>query len=158
MKEKNTQKTYLIISLISVVLSVAFMVVNYLAFPSFLVHPVLNSVALLFFVLSLTSLTAAVKEKAPIYFLLGGVLLSLVILYVLLALFIELWWIAVVCTIAVLVVVMLLSYIIVGNKTEEIALNKSKDYKDYLQRKEEKEKAEESKEKQELPEIKSFKE
>lgn len=158
MKEKNTQKTYLIISLISVVLSVAFMVVNYLAFPSFLVHPVLNSVALLFFVLSLTSLTAAVKEKAPIYFLLGGVLLSLVILYVLLALFIELWWIAVVCTIAVLVVVMLLSYIIVGNKTEEIALNKSKDYKDYLHRKEEKEKAEESKEKQELPEIKSFKE
>lgn len=158
MKQNNSQKTYLIISLISVVLSVAFMVVNYLAFPSFLVHPVLNSVALLTIIFSATSFVAAVKEKAPIYFMIGGVLLSLFVLYILLALVIEAWWIAVVCAIAVLVVSMLLSYIIAGNKTESIALNKSQDYKNYIQRKEEKEKAEENKEKQEFPQIKSFKE
>ena len=157
MTAKNSQKIYLIIALISVILSVAFMVVNYLVFPLFLVHPVLNAIALLSLILSITSFVVAIKNKAPVYFMLGGFLLSLVTLYLLLALVIELWWIAVVCTVAVLVVTMLLSYIVAGNKTEDIALNKSPEYKNYEQRKAEKEALEKGKEPEELPEIKSFK-
>ena len=44
-----------------------------------------------------------------------------------------------------------------GNHTEEIALNKSPDYKNYEQRKAEREKAEAESEPEQLPEIKSFK-
>ena len=55
------------------------------------------------------------------------------------------------------VIVMLLSLIVNGNKTEDIALNDNDDYKNYQERKAEEEAKKLNEEKEELPEIKSFK-
>lgn len=151
-------RAYILCLIAVIVLSVAFMVVNFLAFPDFLVHPVLNAVALASVLFAVTSYIKACSEKAPVYFMLGGILLGVVILYVLLSLFIELWWIAVVVTVALWLITGLTSYAIVGNKTEEIALNKSPEYKNYEERMKEKYAKAEEEDKKELPEIKSFKE
>lgn len=151
-------KVYLLIGIAIIVLSVAFMILNLLAFEDFLVHPVLNTVALIALSFAVVSYIKAFTEKAPVFFMLGGILFGFVLLYVLLALLIELWWIAVIITIAVWFITALTSYIIAGNKTEEIALNKSSEYKNYEERMKEKYEKGEKEEKKELPEIKSFKE
>ena len=52
-----------------------------------------------------------------------------------------------------IVVTLIFSLIIAGNKTEDIALNKSSDYKNYKERKLPKSQSQEEK----LPELKSFK-
>ena len=49
-----------------------------------------------------------------------------------------------------------LSFIIAGNKTEDIALNNHIEYKNYKQRKEEKIKLEQEEEKIKVPKIKSY--
>ena len=151
-------KAYLFCGIAIIVLSVAFMIVNFLVFPDFLVHPVLNAVAFLSLAFSAVSFIKAFSEKAPVYFMLGGILCGFVVLYVLLSLIIDLWWIAVVITVAIWFITALVSFIVAGNKTEEIALNKSPDYKNYEERMKEKYEKAAEEEKKELPEIKSFKE
>ena len=151
-------KAYLLCGIAIIVLSVAFMVINLLYFEDFLVHPVLNAVALLAALFAIVSYVKAFSAKAPVYFMLGGILLGLVILYVLLALFIKFWWVAIIITIAVFMITALVSYIVAGNRTEEIALNKSSEYKNYEERMKEKYEQAEKEDKKELPEIKSFKE
>lgn len=151
-------KAYLCCGIAIIVLSVAFMIVNYLSFPDFLVHPVLNAIAFLLIAFTILAYVKAISAKAPVYFMLGGIMLGFVILYVLIAALPKLWWIAIVVTIAVWAITALLSYIISGNKTEEIALNKSPDYKNYEERMKEKYAEAEKKDNKELPEIKSFKE
>lgn len=161
MSKEKSGKFFLIYGIAVVVVAVAFMVVNLLVFPEFLVHPVLNSVALAALLLSVTAYYKAVTCKAPVYFMVGGILIGLVVLYVLLATLIKFWWVAVVCTLAVWIITALVSYVIAGNHTEEIALNKNDDYKDYETRMKEKRETalkEDEKAKEELPEIKSFKE
>lgn len=154
---KNNKK-YLGLGIAIIVLSVAFMIVNYLCFSDFLVHPVLNAVALAVLAFSIVSYIKAFTEKAPVYFMLGGILIGFVVLYVLIASLPEIWWIAVVITVAIWLITALTSFIVAGNKTEEIALNKSPDYKDYNERMKEKYEQAKKEDNKELPEIKSFKE
>ncbi|MDY6367738.1 MAG: hypothetical protein SPL13_04415 [Clostridia bacterium] len=161
MAKEKSGKFYLIYGIAVIVIAVAFMLLNLFLFPKFLFHPILNSVALAATLFSLTAYIKAIKSKAPVFFMLGGILIGLVVLYVLLATMIELWWVAVVCTVAVWLITGLVSYVIAGNQTEAIALNKNEEYKDYTVRNKEKyEKAEEEdkKAKEELPSLKSFKE
>lgn len=94
-------------------------------------------------------------EKSPWYFFISAILIGLALLYALLA-YIP-WYLDIIIFVCLLAVVSILSFIVAGRETEDIALNKSSDYKNYEQRKEEKEKLE-SKEEKELPKIKSFKE
>ena len=67
------------------------------------------------------------------------------------------WWVALVILVVTVMIFPVISIIVCGNKTEDIALNKSEDYKNYEQRKAEKEAEEAAKEPEPLPEIKSFK-
>ena len=134
------------------------MILNILLFKDFLFHPALNAVALLSLLFAIVSYVKAFSAKAPVYFMLGGILLSLVVLYLLLSLFIKFWWVAILVTAALLMITALVSYIIAGNKTEQIALNKSPEYKNYEERMKEKYEQAEKEDKKELPEIKSFKE
>ena len=117
-------RLYLLFGIAIIVLSVAFMIINLFAFEDFLVHPVLNAVALAALSFAVVSFVKAFSAKAPVFFMLGGILTGLVVLYVLLALIKDYWWVAVVITIALWFITALLSMIIVGNKTEEISLNK----------------------------------
>lgn len=158
MTQAKKGKAYLLCGIAIIVLSVAFMVLNLLLFKDFLVHPVLNAVALSALLFAIVSYVKAYTAKAPVYFMLGGILLGFVVLYVLLALFIEVWWVAVIVAAALFMITALISYYIAGNKTEEIALNKSPEYKNYQERMKEKYEQAEKEDKKELPEIKSFKE
>ncbi len=94
-------------------------------------------------------------RKSVFYFFLSAILLGLALVYAL-SNYID-WWIGVIVVAVVWAIFGCVSFIANGNRTEDIALNKSPDYKDYKQRKAEKEAAEQAEEKKELPEIKSFK-
>ena len=68
------------------------------------------------------------------------------------------WWLIVIVDAVIAILFVVISFMTAGSRTEDIALNKSPDYKNYEQRsaeREEKEKAEE--ENYVPPEIKSFK-
>ena len=151
-------KVFYVFAIVIVLVSVAFLVLNALLFPNFLVHPVLNAVALTAFAFSIASYIAAAEAKAPVYFMLGGILIGFVLLYLLIGFFPKYWWIAVIATIAVWLVTAFSSYLVAGNKTEEIALNKKPEYESYDKRMEKKYADAEVKDGAELPEIKSFKE
>lgn len=151
-------KVFYACAIVIVLVSVAFLVLNALLFPDFLVHPVLNAVALTAFAFSIASYIVAASLKAPVYFMLGGILLGFVALYLLIGFFPEYWWIAIIATIALWLITAFTSYLVAGNKTEEIALNKKPEYETYDKRMEKKYADAEKKDSAELPEIKSFKE
>lgn len=149
MKKQN--KIFLIVSLLILVCSLAFLLLNQFTFKDFLVHPILNFLLFNAVCFGVLAIVLAIKGKSPWYFFLSGILFGLSVLYVLLDQ-VDPWWIALITLFVLFGVFALLSYIVCGNKTEDIALNKSDDYKNYKER--EKEKVEE---KEEIPVLKSFK-
>ena len=150
-------RAYMITAAVVIFLSLIFTVLNILVFPDFLVHPVLNDVAFVAFAFSVISFFKAITVKSPVFFMLGAVLFGLVVLYVLLALIIYLWWLAIVVTVSLWLIAAFITYAVCGNRTEAIALNKSSEYKDYKERMKEKYAQAEEEKKKDLPEIKSFK-
>ena len=156
----KTTKNRMILGVCSIaifVLALAFMIIDWVLPLGFLVHPVLNCVAILFLGFGIMTLVLAFKKKSPWYMFLSAGLIGLVALYVLLARVLSAWWIELVVTLAIFAIFAILSVTMFGNKTEDIALNKSPEYKNYEQRKAEKQAAEAEKEEEPLPEIKSFK-
>jgi protein-S-isoprenylcysteine O-methyltransferase Ste14 len=93
----------------------------------------------------------AFLKKSPWYFFLSAILFGLSALYLLLSL-VKPWWISIIVLLVLFGIFAVLSYIRCGNKTEDIALNKSEDYKNYKDRKNE-----DLEEKEEIPQLKSFK-
>ena len=99
----------------------------------------------------------AFKNASPWFFFVSAILLGIAAFYVLIQY--VAWWI---CLIIVFVdwgIFAVTSYMVAGNQTENIALNKSPDYKTFEERKAEEKAKEEKEEKPEkpLPQIKSFK-
>ena len=90
-------------------------------------------------------------------FFLSSILLGLAFVYAFCCSVPEQWWISLIVVAVIWLIFAILSIMSAGNHTEEIALNKSPDYKNYEQRKAEREKAEAESEPEQLPEIKSFK-
>lgn len=119
------------------------------------VHPALTFLFCVFVGFGVLLSVLGFTHKSVFYFFLSSVLLGLALVYAL-SNYIE-WWIGLIVVVVVWAIFGCVSFIANGNKTEDIALNKSPDYKDYKQRKAEKEAAEQAEEKKELPEIKSFK-
>lgn len=107
------------------------------------VHPVLNFLFCLAGGFGIFTLILGAIKKSPLYFFIGAFLLGLAILYVLLQ--ITFWWVAVISVVIIWIIFAIVCIIICGNQTENIALNKSSDYKNYKQRKAEKEESEEKK-------------
>ena len=120
-------------------------------------HPILNFLFGLALGFGIISLTLACIRRSPWYFFLCAILLGLALFYVTVQYVV--WWLCLVIILVLMAVTIITSLMVAGNKTEEIALNKSPDYKSFEQRKaEEKEKeAKEEKQEKPLPQIKSFK-
>lgn len=145
-----------VISLCIVLASFAVMILDFAIPLNLWYHPVLNFIFCLFIGFGVFCVTLGVIKKSPWYFFLSAGQLVLALIYLLVFYKVN-PLITVVSAIVLAAVVCLSSLIVCGNKTEDIALNKSDDYKNYEQRRAEKEKAEAEKEPEKLPEIKSFK-
>ncbi len=153
---KKTGK--ILLSLLSIAILVGatvFLVLNCILPLDVWTHPALNFFFIIFAGFGLMTLVLAIKFKSPLYFLISAFLLGGAIFY-LVAQYIY-WWLGLIIMIIIWGIFPIISYMIAGNKTEDIALNKSEDYKDYKERRAEKEELEKAQEPEELPEIKSFK-
>lgn len=138
--------------------SLTFAILNAAIPFDFLTHPILNFLLCLFVGFGTVALVLAFKNRSPWYFFLSAALLGLSVLYVTLNLLWSLWWLCIIIFVVLLAIFAIISIMVAGNKTEDIALNKSPDYKTFEQRKaEEKEKEEGEKANKPLPKIKSFK-
>jgi ABC-type multidrug transport system fused ATPase/permease subunit len=152
---KNKRLVLGLTSIAVILVSLAVMLVDIFAPLNLWTHPVLNLLFCMFVGFGILTLVLAVKSKSPWYFFLSAFLLGLALFYALMQ-YVK-WWIALVVLLLLLIVVAIISVIVAGNKTEDIALNKSAEYKDYKQRREEKIAKEENEQPEELPQIKSFK-
>ena len=130
----------LTIALIIVVVSLALMIITLiLPIEKRVMHP------LLFFVYSLSigfgvmSLCYGIIRKSPVPFFLATLPL-LITLTISLIVFAKLiWWAILVSDVVLLFVVMLISLILNGNRTEQIALNTDPNYKTFKEKEAEKE-------------------
>ncbi len=120
------------------------------------IHPVLTFIFCLFVGFGILCIFLGFARKSVWFFFLSAIMIGLAFLY---AASMELeWWIGLIILVVIWAIFGIISIVYNGNRTEDIALNKSPDYKDYEQRKAEKEAAEKNEEPKELPKIKSFKE
>ena len=152
------KKSRLILGGISIFILVAALTVMILewAIPFKLwTFPLLDFIAIIFLGFGVMTLVLGISRKSPTYLFLSAILLGLAAIYILLQ-YIA-WWIGLVAVVVLWIIFAIVSIMRNGNKTEDIALNKSPEYKNYEQRKAEKEEAEKAEEKEELPELKSFK-
>ncbi len=146
-----------ITSICILVLSLVFALLDALIPLNIWTHPVLNFLFGIFVGTGIVSLFLAFKNKLPWFFFISAIFLGFALFYVLIQ-YVP-WWICLIIVVADWGIFTVTSYMVCGNQTEDIALNKSPDYKTFEERKaEEKEKAkmEEQPEKP-LPKIKSFK-
>ncbi len=98
------------------------------------------------------------SEKSPFLMLLAAVLIVFAFSYALADWAHLAWWLIVLVDVVLVAFFVLVNFLRSGNKTEEIALNKSPDYKNYEERKAEREAQEKAEEENYVPpEIKSFK-
>lgn len=155
---KNNKKRLItgIISIIILLVSLTITLCDALIPLDIWIHPALTFFFCLFVGFGALCLGFGFAKKSVWYFFLSAVLLGLAFAYAM-SQYVE-WWIGVIIVGVVWAIFGTLSIISNGNRTEDIALNKSADYKNYEQRKAEKEEAEKNAEPQELPKIKSFKE
>lgn len=157
----KTKKNLLlgVLSICIFVLSLTFAILNAVLPFDFLTHPILNFLLGLAIGFGIMTLVLGFKNRSPWFFFLSAILLGLAVLYVTLYYLWSLWWLCILIFVVLLAVVAMTSVMTAGNKTEEIALNKSPDYKTFEERKaEEKAKAaNEEKTEKPLPQIKSFK-
>lgn len=149
------KKGYLLSSILIILSALVFCVLDWTLVLNFCLHPITNFLFVLFIGFGFLTLILAVKNKSPWFFFVSAIFLGLSAFYV--SIFYVVYWVSIIITISLLAVFVILSLIICGSKTEDIALNKSPDYKNYQQRKEEKAILESEKPQEDIPVIKSFK-
>lgn len=157
MKKLGKNTLLYIISICIFVVALVMAIVDFAVPLNLWIHPLLNFLFFIALGFGIMCFALGFIKKSPWYFFLSAMLLAISLVYVLIG-FKVVWYIVVISVVALLLVIMSLSFITAGNKTEDIALNKSEDYKNYEQRKAEKEQAVAVQEQEELPQIKSFKE
>ena len=155
MKLTKRQMTGSIIALLILLASLALTICDWAIPLNIYVHPILTFFMCLFGGLGIMCFVYGLLRKSPWYFFLSAVLLGLSGFYI--AVNHLDWWLSIIIVFVLWAIIALLSYMTAGNKTEDIALNKSPDYKDYKTRSAEKAAAEAAEEPKELPKIKSFK-
>ena len=154
MKVKGRRFAVAIASLIVIVISLVVMLFDIFVPLNFWTHPVLNFLFCLFIGFGVICMAFGFTKSSPWYFFLSAILLGLSLIYALIH-YID-WWVGLIIVCCVWVIFAIISFIIAGNKTEDIALNKSPDYKTYEERKKLKDIKTTTKE-EEIPKIKSFK-
>lgn len=155
MKKLKSRTISAIISVFILLASLTVMLLDIFVPWRFWTHPILNFLFCLFAGFGVLNFVLAIMKKSPAYFFLSALLICPASFYVTMQYII--WWVALVILVVTVMIFPVISIIVCGNKTEDIALNKSEDYKNYEQRKAEKEAEEAAKEPEPLPEIKSFK-
>ena len=143
-----------IISIAILVAALVFALVDALVPLKIWTHPILNFLFIAAVGFGCLALVLGFAGKKSFWLFIGNIIFALGICYVL-AQFLE-WWLCIIIPIAVIVIMAIISFLVVGNRTED-ALNKDKNYKTYEQRKAEENAAKAQEEKPELPKIKSFK-
>lgn len=156
MASKKSRIVLGVISILIFAVALTFMILDWTLPLNFLTHPILNLLGILFTGFGIMAFVLAFTNKSVWFLFVGAIALGLVLLYVLLNCVV--WWIAIICLIVFWCMCAVLSITVFGNRTENIALNKSPDYKTYEERKAEKAEAEKKQPEEELPTIKSFKE
>ena len=156
MKISKRQLTISIVSLAILLASIVFLLLDVLLPIGLWTHPALNFFFVMFLGFGVLSLVLGFSNSSPWFFFLSGLQLGLCIVYALIQ-YVD-WWVAVLVAVGIWIIFAIISFIKAGNKTEEIAMNTSPDYKNYQQRKAEKAELEASKQPEELPTLKSFKE
>lgn len=154
---KITRMIFAIFALLITVASVVVSIVDGLNEWEIAVHPILTFLFLMLSGFGLLFLFSGFARRYPWHILIGSVIFFFALLYALIDVFTIKWWIILIVMIAYVFVAFSLTFIISGNKTEDIALNNHVEYKNYKQRREEKLKLEEEQQNVELPEIKSYK-
>ncbi len=155
MKITKKQLTIAIVSILVFVGSLTFLLCDLLVPLNLWTHPVLNFLLMLFLGFGITCLVLAICNRQTWYFFLSTGLLALSVLYITIQYLY--FWVVLIITFVFIAIMAIVCFIFARNKTEDIALNKSPDYKNYYQRKAEEEKRKIEQELEKLPEIKSFK-
>ncbi|MBE5734068.1 MAG: hypothetical protein E7347_03345 [Clostridiales bacterium] len=155
MKNKTKKLVIPVLSILILIASLAVMLCDIFIPLNFWTHPVLNFLFCLAIGYGVICISLGFIKTSAWYFFISAVLFGLALVYALMQ-YIT-WWIGLIIVGVILVIFAILSIISNGSKTEDIAINKSPDYKNYFQRKEEKEKQEAETQPEKLPEIKSFK-
>ena len=156
MKLSKNKMITAIISIVILIAALTLMIVDWAVPLELFTHPILNFLMVLFIGFGVMCLTYGFYRKSPWFFFLSAILLSFAIFYIVIQ-HVKMWWIVLIAVVVFDSIVAIVSFMTAGSQTEDIALNKSPDYKDYKQRKAEKEEKEAAEEKKELPKIKSFK-
>lgn len=157
MKLSNKQLSISIASIAILVVSFAVMLLDAIIPLNIWLHPILTFLFCNFIGFGIICLILGFSKKSPWYFFISAILIGLAFVYAFACSAPEYWWISVVAVVVIWIIFAVLSFMVSGNQTEDIAINKSSSYKNYEQRKIEREKAESKKEEKSLPEIKSFK-
>ena len=152
---KTKKIVYTITSSLIVLFALAFCILDWKLKIDFGYHPILSFLFVIFAGFGIVVLVLAFQAKSPWFFFTSAIMVGLSVFYVMF--YYTRYWVAIIVTVGIWALFAILSIVICGNTTENIALNKSPDYKDYKQRRAEKLEAEANKPEEELPEIKSFK-
>jgi len=155
MRKPKNQVLLSIISILIITVAIAVMICDWAVPLNIFMHPVLTFFMIVFGGFGILCYALGGVKKSSGFFLAGAFQIGLVIIYVLICVRVY-WYIALIVMLSFWTITGIVTFLVCGNKTEEIALNKSSNYKDYKQRNAEQQK-DDNTEKEELPEIKSFK-
>ena len=154
MKNKISNRLFYVFSLVIVLLSSLLTVLDFVIPFNLFIHPLLNLIFFIFIGFFVFLLVLGIIKKSPWFIFVSALLLELSLIYLLISIKALLWTYVAVLVLAP-VIMALIAFIVCGNKTEDIALNKQKEYKTYHENKAEEKPL--KKEEIELPKIKSFK-
>ena len=155
MKKLKSRTISAIISIFILLASLTVMLLDIFVPWRFWTHPILNFLFCIFAGFGVLNFVLGAIKKSPARFFLSALLIVPASFYAIIQYLY--WWITLIIIVVIIALFPILSIITCVNKTENIALNKSEDYKNYEQRKAEKEAEEAAKDPEPLPEIKSFK-
>lgn len=101
------------------------------------IHPILTFFFVLFLGFGIKSFVLGFTCGSAWYFFISAILLGIAFAYGFICTFIEFWWLAIIIVVVLWAIIALLSILVNGNGTEDIALNSKPDYKNYKERKKE---------------------
>ena len=135
MKITKKQLAVSLYSILVIIVALAFALCDFLIPLNIWTHPALNFLFVLCIGFGILTIVFGTVKGSPWYFFLSSILFGLALIYVLLQ-YIP-WWIGLIITVSIWIIFAIISFISSGNKTENIALNESDEYKTYAQRKSE---------------------
>ena len=155
MKFFKSNKFYLALGLIVLIASLAVTFINEYAIVPHSIHSLLLFFIILGFGLGAVALLRGIVNKSPFFIFLSALALIVALTLLLICVSDIVWWLIVLCNIVLAIMLMCVSLFVMGNKTEEIAMNNSPEYETYKERTAKKA-IEEENIQAEMPKLRSF--